>query len=64
MVATFSAFVLAAVTLASALPVIEKRVVQQLDQAAFAEAHPRDDGATRAFSSVQIKVRQIKRKDN
>ena len=57
MVATFFAFILAAVTLASALPTIDRRTVQQLDQAAFAEAHPRDNGATRAFSSVQIKVR-------
>lgn len=57
MVATLPAFLLAAATLVSAFPANDRRVVQQLDQAAFEEAHPRDDGATRAFSSVQIKVR-------
>lgn len=33
---------------------LEKRNVTQLDPAAFAEAHKRDDTATRAFSSVPI----------
>ena len=32
------------------------RVVSSLDEAATAEAHQRDNGATRAFSDVQIKV--------
>ncbi|MCJ1466744.1 hypothetical protein MMC07_005364 [Pseudocyphellaria aurata] len=48
--------VLAAATCASAFPALERRTVQQLDQAAFEEAHPRDNGATRAFSSTQIKT--------
>lgn len=56
MVVTLSAFILAAATFASAFPAFERRTVQQLDQAAFDEAHPRDNGATRAFSSTQIKV--------
>jgi hypothetical protein len=33
---------------------LEKRNVTQLDPTAFAEAHKRDDTATRAFSSVPI----------
>lgn len=53
---TLSTFLLAAATLTAAFPTVERRVVQQLDQAAFDEAHPRDNGATRAFSSTQIKV--------
>lgn len=53
---TLSAFLLTAATLAAAFPAVERRVVQQLDQEAFDEAHPRDNGATRAFSSTQIKV--------
>lgn len=52
-----SALVLAAATFAFAFPAVERRTVQQLDQAAFDEAHPRDNGATRAFSSTQIEVR-------
>lgn len=56
MVATLSTLLLAAATFASAFPAVERRTVQQLDQAAFDEAHPRDNGATRAFSSTQIKV--------
>jgi hypothetical protein len=37
-------------------PVHIPRVVDQLDQAAFEEAHQRDDTATRAFSNVRIKT--------
>lgn len=33
------------------------RAVDSLNEEATAEAHQRDDGATRAFSDVQIKVR-------
>ena len=46
---------LAWAALASAGPLL-LRAVTQLDEAATAEAHPRDDTATRAFSNVQIKV--------
>ncbi|KAL7958542.1 hypothetical protein V8C34DRAFT_282576 [Trichoderma compactum] len=42
-------------TLAAAGP-IQFRAVASLDPAATAEAHPRDDTATRAFSNVQIKT--------
>ncbi|RFU73045.1 hypothetical protein TARUN_9218 [Trichoderma arundinaceum] len=35
---------------------IQRRAVASLDPAATAEAHPRDDTATRAFSNVQIKT--------
>ncbi|KAL7905395.1 hypothetical protein GGI35DRAFT_483520 [Trichoderma velutinum] len=41
--------------LAAAGP-IQNREVASLDPAATAEAHPRDDTATRAFSNVQIKT--------
>lgn len=33
-----------------------RRAVDALNEEATAEAHQRDDGATRAFSNVQIKV--------
>lgn len=33
------------------------RAVDSLDEPATEEAHQRDNGATRAFSDVQIKVR-------
>lgn len=56
MVATLLSFLLAAATFVSAFPAVERRTVQQLDQAASDEAHPRDNSATRAFSSTQIKV--------
>lgn len=56
MIAPLSALLFGAATLASAIPVIERRVVQELNQAAFAEAQQRDDTATRAFSSTEIKV--------
>jgi hypothetical protein len=35
---------------------LRARVVKELNQAATAEAHQRDDTATRAFSNIQIKV--------
>lgn len=48
---------LAAAAITTALPgTIQQRTVTSLDQAAFDEAHTRDDTATRAFSSVPIKV--------
>ena len=50
-------FLLGAASFAAARPLVEKRTVTQLDQAATAEAQQRDDTATRAFSSVPIKVR-------
>ncbi|KIW95084.1 uncharacterized protein Z519_03667 [Cladophialophora bantiana CBS 173.52] len=37
-------------------PIVEKRAVTALDQAAFEEAQQRDDTATRAFSSIPIKT--------
>jgi hypothetical protein len=48
-------FLLGVVTLSFASPV-EIRAVTELNQEAFEEAHQRDDGATRAFSSSEIKV--------
>ena len=57
MITQISALLLGAVALTSALPAtVEKRVVTQLNQAAFQEAQQRDATATRAFSSVEIKV--------
>lgn len=56
MIASLSALLFSAVSLTSAIPVLERRVVQALDQAAFAEAQQRDDTATRAFSDTEIKV--------
>jgi hypothetical protein len=56
MIAQFSALLLGAATLTSALPAVEKRTVPSLNQAAFKEAQQRDNTATRAFSSVEIKV--------
>lgn len=57
MIAPLSILLVGAAALASAIPVVEKRVVQALDQESFAEAQKRDDTATRAFSSTAIKVR-------
>lgn len=56
MIVPLSAILLSAATLTSAFPV-ERRAVDALNEEAFAEAHPRDDTATRAFSSTEIKVR-------
>lgn len=50
------AFLLGTASLVAARPAIEARTVTSLDQAAVAEAQPRDDTATRAFSGVPIKV--------
>ena len=36
---------------------LRSRAVDSLNEAATEEAHQRDNGATRAFSDVQIKVR-------
>jgi hypothetical protein len=54
----FSASLIAAyaATLTIASPVRMVREIQELDQAAFEEAHQRDDSATRAFSDIQIKT--------
>lgn len=50
-------FLLAAISLTSASPTpVVRRAVQELNQAAFEEAHQRDDTATRAFSDTEIKV--------
>lgn len=46
---------LAWAALAGATP-LHARAVDALNEEATAEAHRRDDGATRAFSNVQIKV--------
>lgn len=55
MIASLPALLLGA-AIASALPVAEKRTVTSLNEAAFEEAQQRDDTATRAFSSIPIKV--------
>jgi len=49
-------FALLLVSTVFAAPILRPRVVQELDQAAFEEAQQRDDTATRAFSSTEIKV--------
>ncbi|TKW51557.1 hypothetical protein CTA1_10309 [Colletotrichum tanaceti] len=51
--ATFLAY---ATLLATASPVIQRRVVTELNEEATKEAHQRDDTATRAFSDIQIKT--------
>ena len=56
MISPIYTLLLGSASLVAAYPVIEKRVVTALDQAAFEEAQQRDDTATRAFSSVPIKV--------
>jgi hypothetical protein len=57
MLAKISVLLLGASTLTAALPAgIEVRTVAALNQAAFQEAQQRDATATRAFSSVAIKV--------
>jgi hypothetical protein len=48
--------ILAWAALAGATP-FGSRAVNSLNEAATEEAHQRDNGATRAFSDVQIKVR-------
>ncbi len=54
MVSTLTSLIAWAV-LARATPLLP-RAVASLNEAATAEAHQRDNGATRAFSNVQIKV--------
>ena len=54
---TISSLLFGASALVASLPVSEKRTVAALNQAAFQEAQQRDATATRAFSSVAIKVR-------
>ncbi|KAL9625931.1 MAG: hypothetical protein Q9164_007982, partial [Protoblastenia rupestris] len=55
MIVPLSTILLAAAAFTSASPAVVRRAVQQLDQAAFEEAHVRDDTATRAFSDTAIK---------
>jgi hypothetical protein len=58
MIAQISAFFLGVATFTAALPAsAEKRAVPALNQPAFQEAQQQDATATRAFSSVEIKVR-------
>jgi len=54
MIASLSLFLLAATGSLAASPTIQERAVASLDAAAFAEAQPRDNTATRAFSAVPI----------
>jgi len=62
MIATLSlSSILGWAALAAAGPVVAPRVVDSLNEAATAEAHQRDNTATRAFSNVQIKVRRVTR---
>jgi hypothetical protein len=56
MIVSVSALVLATVAGSYAAPLLEARNVTALDQQAFEEAQQRDDTATRAFSSIPIKV--------
>lgn len=53
--AALLSLLLACASLGSSSPV-GPRAVSSLNEAAFAEAQQRDDGATRAFSNTQIKV--------
>jgi len=57
MIATLS-LLLSSVALSFASPLVplEARTVTALNTAAFEEAQQRDDTATRAFSSTEIKV--------
>lgn len=57
MLAPLSALLFGALTLAS--PVVQVRTVSSLNTAAFEEAQQRDDTATRAFSSTEIKVSNL-----
>ncbi|KIV85023.1 hypothetical protein PV11_00761 [Exophiala sideris] len=56
MISPLSAVLLGTATFVAAHPMIEKRNVTALNQAAFEEAQQRDNTATRAFSSVPIKA--------
>ncbi|KAJ7588162.1 hypothetical protein C8J56DRAFT_66401 [Mycena floridula] len=55
MIAPLSFVLLGSAALGVAVP-LTSRTVTSLDQAAFAEAQQRDNTATRAFSSTQIKT--------
>lgn len=62
MLFTFSTAVAAYAALTSAATIKHlPRAVTSLNGEATVEAHQRDNGATRAFSSVQIKVRDYKK---
>ena len=56
MLSKFASLLLGAVTLSSAFPMAGKRAVTALNEAAFEEAQPRDNTATRALSAVEIQV--------
>jgi len=56
MIAPLSLLLLAATSSLAASPTIQERAVASLDATAFAEAQPRDNTATRAFSAVPILV--------
>lgn len=57
MIAPLSSLLLALAGLGCAFPTASKLAVAALNQAAFEEAHKKDTTATRAFSSIEIKVR-------
>lgn len=59
MIAHLSALLLGAAAFGSALPVVENRSVTSLNEGAFEQAHQRDNTATRAFSSIEIKVGSV-----
>lgn len=59
MVFSVLTLLLGTAALITAHPVVEKRTVTELNQAAFEEAQQRDDTATRVFSSVPIKARSF-----
>ena len=56
MIVSVSTLVLSVVAASYAAPFLEARNVTTLNQQAFEEAQQRDATATRAFSSVPIKV--------
>ena len=56
MTPTIQVLLLLTATLVASLPIFQERTVTSLNQAAFEEAQQRDDTATRAFSSIPIKV--------
>jgi hypothetical protein len=56
MVSSIWTLILGTASLVAAHPVVEKRTVTELNQAAFEEAQQRDNAATRVFSSVPIKA--------
>lgn len=62
MVSAFTSF-FALAALAAATP-LRSRAVDSLNEEATAEAHQRDNGATRAFSDVQIRVCELEKGEN